>query len=47
MRTEEHNQITLVDRNVYIPPAIEVELDLETRAGSALGLPDGIEGLGE
>ncbi len=31
---------TMEIRKPYLPPAIIHELDLETRAGSPLGLPD-------
>lgn len=36
-----------VDRKSYTPPAIVLELELETRAGSPLGLPDNLLDLGE
>ncbi len=35
------------DRKSYTPPAIVLELELETRAGSPLGLPDDLLDLGE
>ena len=31
----------------YTPPAIVLELDLETQAGSPLGMPDDLLDLGE
>lgn len=32
---------------IYVPPAIVLELELETQAGSPLGLPDNLLDLGE
>jgi len=31
------------ETKTYLPPRIVLELDLETRAGSSLGLPDLVE----
>lgn len=41
MKTQENlNEVQPEARKSYISPAIIHELDLETRAGSPLGLPD-------
>ena len=37
---------TQIQRQPYTPPAVILELDLETRAGSPLGLPDPFEQIG-
>jgi hypothetical protein len=40
----EENNINAMEESgrTYSPPQIVAELELETRAGSSLGLPDGI-----
>jgi hypothetical protein len=40
-------QIDTKDRKPYTPPEIVHELELETRAGSPLGLPDPLDLPGE
>lgn len=38
---------TMNDSHTYTPPQVLLELELEVRAGSSLGLPDGLLDAGE
>jgi hypothetical protein len=42
MKDERELEINTHEAQRYVPPQIVAELELETRAGSSLGFPDGI-----